>query len=335
MVRRAVYAALVVVALTSACATFETESIVLDLRVLAMRASYGDPALRFGPEQVIDVDLAHPDPTAILAQLQPTTVCGLIADPGAHRALRWDMTVCLLTLEDRCDPDHAQIPLGSAMIEDPEDSTSPQVACADVVPGQQLLTMLREAVIANPVQAVGGIEYGVVLAVGDPATPDVRAYAAKHLRVAARIPATRLPNQNPRVDYVDGALRGASVGAPALRCAEDGLTGIATVVGHSDVVTLFPVEPAGVRERYDAPTLDGHTASLTETLSYQWLATDGSFSDETTGGGHDVLGNQSLLGTQWTAPRSTEPAHKTSIWMIQRDERYGVSWVETCFALFP
>jgi len=68
-------------------------------------------------------------------------------------------------------------------------------------------------------------------------------------------------------------------------------------------VTLYPDETNGTREVYYAPTLSGGSELLTETLTYQWLATAGGFSDATTGGGHDILGNQSLLGTVWQHAR--------------------------------
>ena len=110
-----------------------------------------------------------------------------------------------------------------------------------------------------------------------------------------------------------------------------------TYVDPGDSVTLFPIEPDGVREQYLAPTLDGQAIELEETISYQWLASSGSWSDETTGGGHDVLGNQSLLGSDWTAPRGAIPAdgYPVSIWMIQRDERLGVNVFETCIVVMP
>ena len=307
---------------------------MLDLRILAMTASI--PATGYGPEQVIDVDLAHPDPVEILAQLETTTVCGLVADPAAHRDLRWKMTACLLTEDDRCDADHPQIELGSGLLADPDDSATPQVPCADLIPNQTLLTILKDAVEANPVQALGGIDYGVVLAVDDLADPATNAVAAKHLRIAARIPVTRRPNTNPSIDYLDAAVSGVGLLIPRARCGDPPfVSGVLPQVRSGAIVTLFPVEPDGTHEEYDAPTLDGGSATLTETITYQWLAGNGSFSDQTTGGGHDLLGNQSLLGTEWRSPKQLHEAQDVSIWMIQRDERYGVNVLETCIEVTP
>ena len=91
-------------AAAAGCGSFQDPNVVVDLRVLAMRA---EPA-----EQMLDVDLTRPpDPAALLAQLVPTEVCALVADPGQDRRLLWSMTMCPLTLDDRCDDDRPQVEL--------------------------------------------------------------------------------------------------------------------------------------------------------------------------------------------------------------------------------
>ncbi len=328
-----------VIYVVAGCTTFEDPSIVLDLRIVAMTASLDPTAPKnqpvLGPEQVIDVDLEHPNPTEILAQLQPTWICGMVADPANRRDLRWKMTVCLLDPGDRCDLAHPVIELGSGLLGDPDDSETEQQACAELVTvqNQTLLTILREAVAANPVQALGGIEYGVVLTVDDPADPTAAVYAAKHLKVSARIPADRVANTNPFIQYLDAAVTGIGLLIMNCRCGNPRCA--APPVRAGAVVTLFPVEPESVREEYYAARLDGTTAKLIETVNYQWLAGEGEFSDQTTGGGHDVLGNQSLLGTEWRAPRGHSAPVLVPIWMVQRDERYGVSVLESCIEVEP
>ncbi|CAN5693444.1 hypothetical protein BH11MYX3_BH11MYX3_14460 [soil metagenome] len=328
-----------VICVVAGCTTFEDPSVVLDLRIVAITASLdpnaGPHQLTFGPEQVIDVDLEHPNPTEILAQLQPTTICGMIADPAKHRELRWKMTVCLLGLDDRCDLAHPVIELGSGLLADPDDSEVPQPACAELVTvqNQTLLTILREAVQANPVQALGGIEYGVMLTVDDPANPTDVVYGAKHLKVSARNPVDRVANSNPFIQYLDAAITGVGILVVSCRCGDPVCD--APSIRAGSVLTLFPVEPEAVREEYYAARLDGTSSKITETITYQWLAGSGAFSDETTGGGHDVLGNQSLLGTEWRAPRGhTEPI-LVPLWMLQRDERYGVGYFESCIEVLP
>ena len=337
---RALLAAVICAA--AGCTTFEDPSIVLDLRIVAITASLdpdSDSIIHptFGPEQVVDIDLTKaPNPSEILAQLKPTTIEVFVADPAAHRDLKWKMRLCILFEDDRCDPAYDVIELGSGLIRDPDDALSPQRPMADVIPDQKLLAILREAVEDNPVQALGGIEYGVEVEIMDPADPSTAIYGAKHLRISGRIPADRGANMNPYLNYLDAAIGGIGLLVPRCRCAEaDEPDCNIPEMDSGTTVTLFPVEPETVRETYTTPTLTGGSAQLTETITYQWLAASGSFSDETTGGGHDILGNQSLLGTEWRTPRGLKEPKYVPIWMIQRDERYGVNVLETCIHVVP
>ncbi len=330
------------IALLAGCTTFEDPTIVLDLRVLAMTADLvppqGFPTSGMGPDQVVDVDLAMPMPAAILEQLQPTSVCALVADPGQQRSLRWSMTLCLLEEEGRCDRTLPFVELGAGVIADPELAPVAQIPCGVIEPtayGATILAMLQKAVEANPVQALGGIDYTVVFTVGALEDRSTDVYATKHLRVSPRIPAERQPNFNPRFDFVEAARAG---GIPVTLPGSRGVSGRCAEINEFDLpelspgdrLTLFPIEPEGTREDYVVPTLDGKTAMLKETLTYQWFATYGAWSDEFTGGGHDALGNQSLLGSDWLAPGNVTGTLVVSLWMIQRDERYGVRFFETC-----
>jgi hypothetical protein len=331
-----------VICVAAGCTTFEDPSIVLDLRIVAITATLEPLQASIinatpGPEQVIDIDLTKmPSPSEILAQLRPTTIEVVIADPAAHRDLRWAMRLCILGDDDRCDETHPVIELGSGVISDPDDSLHPQRPNADVIPDQKLLAILKEAVEENPVQALGGIEYGVEVEIGDLVDPAARVFGAKHLRVAGRIPAGRGANMNPYINYLDAAIGGIGILIPRCRCAEfEEVDCNIPEMDAGTTVTLFPVEPESVRETYSAPTLTGGSAQLTETVTYQWLAAAGSFSDETTGGGHDILGNQSLLGTEWRSPRGLREPKRIPIWMVQRDERYGVNVLESCIQVVP
>ncbi len=324
MVTRTFIIITAVIAALAGCGSFEDPTLVLDLRVLAMHAS--------PPEQVVDVDLEAPDRLAILSQLAPTTVCGLVADPNAFRPLRWSMTLCLLDAEARCDRERPYVELGAGQIDDPDTSEVAQTPCAQVFPSNEMIAMLLDAVDQNPVEALGGVQTTVVLSVAALDDPTTEVFASKHLRVSPRIPAGRLPNVNPTVNGIDSAdANNATVILPRnKRCAELDPEDITIpTVRPGGRITLFPNEPPDVRETYLAPTLDGGIAQLKETISYQWLATRGAWSDEFTGGGHDVLGNQSLLGSDWIAPEVTGTT-LVSLWMIQREERFGVSWYETC-----
>jgi hypothetical protein len=82
------------------------------------------------------------------------------------------------------------------------------------------------------------------------------------------------------------------------------------------------------------PTLDGQSERFTEYLTYQWIATAGSFVDEITGGPPDIFGNIRLDGTEWKAPE-VDGDTLVTVWVLQRDSRYGVRWREACILVEP
>ena len=52
--------------------------------------------------------------------------------------------------------------------------------------------------------------------------------------------------------------------------------------------------------------------------------------------GH-LFGNPAPLNSTWTAPDASEISQPldVSLWIVQRDERYGVHWYETCVRVSP
>ena len=344
---RAARAALAVVAVLAVlggaaaacgCATFEDPTIVLDLRVVGMTA---EP-----PEQVVDIDLAGrapPSPEALLAQLVPTRVCTYVADPGAARELGWSMTVCLPGDDLRCDPALPQVSLAGDRLGDPEASPDGGRACALIEYAADpagWIALFAAALRRDPTRGLAGLDYAIEVRIGDPAAPpEADVFGVKQARVSARLPATKVANHNPTVADLQlsvSQVRGES--APRRRCAERDPDD-EFVVRSGDRVTLFPVEPGQgtdepAREEFTVPTLDGGFETFTEVLSYQWLAGAGAFQDPVTGGPPDIFGNETLLGTDWTAPRVSAPTD-VPIWLIQRDERYGASVTQTCIRVMP
>ena len=337
---------LAALAFLTACGTFEEPSIVLDLRVLAMRTEtldeQGFPDGR--ADQVLDVDaMSDLAPADILAEMRPTQITAWVADPAKRDTpLYWDMTLCLADDDGRCDFTLPYQNLGAGLLDDPDDADSPQQPLAIMVPDFTTVAMILRAIEDNPVEILGGVDLQIQMRIGradEPRENDL--YAAKQLRIAPRIPAQRAANNNPRFDMIETAVNGAAgIQLPgnnmfSTRCNDAGV--IPPRVRPGDAVTMFPNEAEGTREMYVVPGLDGKAIQIEESVSYQWLATYGSWSDETTGGGHDVLGNQSLLGSDWTAPRlgSGSGPLDVSLWMIQRDERLGVTMFETCVTVMP
>jgi hypothetical protein len=325
---RAAALAAAVAAALAACASFENPDIVLDTRVLAMRASV--------PDQVIDVDFEDP-PAAVelLEQLVPSEVCALVADPAHERRLRWSMTLCVLDGDQRCDSE-AEVVLASGLAPDPDTAQPAPRMCATVMPDGNLLGVLLEAVGGDTLRGLGGIDYGLSLLVGgEDVAPDLHLFAGKRLRVAPRIPPGRRANENPTLRHIVAEVEGRAPFTLQLgRCVDQPAP---TELRAGQRMTMTPVEPEGVREVYVVPRLDGEEQSFTESLTYQWLAGAGSFSSGSTGGPRDVAGNPAPLFTEYRAPAAKDLAGPTDVplWIVQRDERLGAAWYESCVRVIP
>ncbi len=319
--------ALAAAAGVAACGSFEDEDIVVDMRVLAMRASV--------PDQVVDVDLANPpDPAELLDQLVPSEMCALVADPAHERRIRWSMTLCLLDSDQRCYSDVRRV-LASGIAEDPDTARPAPRMCATIAPDSILLGILLEGLEGDALAALGGIEYGVSLAVGaegeDPALDQL---AGKRMRVSPRFPPARSANTNPSLDQIEAAVMGRAFRLPEGRCADQILP---IELQASQRMFLTPVEAPGAREVYVVPRLDGEVQTFTETFTYQWLASAGGFSSGSTGGPRDVAGNPAPLFTEYRAPEAKDLTGPTDVqlWIVQRDERLGATWYESCVRVVP
>ena len=69
-----------------------------------------------------------------------------------------------------------------------------------------------------------------------------------------------------------------------------------------------------------------------------WLATAGGFSSGSTGGPRDVAtGDPAPLFTDYRAPAAEDLTGPTDIqlWIVERDERLGAVWYESCVRVVP
>lgn len=320
---------LVLLAALGACGSFEDEDIVVDTRVLAMAASV--------PDQVIDIDFENPQSEAeLLAMLEPSRMCALVADPAHRRRLRWSMTLCTLNNDERCYGPTAKI--GAGLAEDPEETPDKAATeiCADVHPDGNLLGVIRHAFENDEFGGVGGLDYGVSLVVGgEDVDPALDLYAGKTLRVAPRIPAERTANTNPDVDHFELSIEdGEPRPLPLGRCID---LPEKIAVAPRARVRLVPIESPTTRETYVVPTIDGQQQQFTEAPTYQWSAGAGSFSAGRTGGPRDVAGNPAPLFTDWRAPDADDIGAGVDVplWIVQRDERLGATWYESCLRVVP
>jgi len=325
MVKLALFAC--AVAGAAGCGSFEDPDIVLDLRVLAMTAT--------PPTQVIDVDLTQPiDPAALIAKLKSTQVCALVADPGLARRLAWSLSLCPVTSDERCD-DGTEIQLASGITADPETAQPEPEICATVSPDANLVTLLYHALQDDTLHGLGGLYYAVQLRIGgENADRTLDQYAVKTLEVAPRIPAAATANTNPSLIRIDVRSNVVTGNLPRGRCID---TPSPVEIEAGATLQIIPIEPSTAREDYVVPTLDGMSQAFTETLTYQWIASAGSFSNGSTGGPHDIAGNPARLSTEYHAPSASQLTRPVdvSLWIVQRDERYGVTWYEGCVRVLP
>lgn len=313
----------------AACSSFEDEDIVIDTRVLAMSATV--------PDQVIDVDLENPQSDLeLLDQLVPTRMCALVADPAVDRGLRWSMTLCILNSDERCYGPSTMI--GAGIAADRESTLDERAVeiCADIQPDGNLLGVIRYAFEGDQFSGLGGLLYGVSLVVGgEDLDPSLDLYAGKSLSVAPRIPVERSANANPNLEHIDAVIDGAEpVPLPLGRCITQATK---VTVKPGALVRITPIESTTTRERYVVPTIDGQSQAFTEAPTYQWAAGAGGFSSGMTGGPRDFAGNPAPLFTDWRAPNRDDVAEglDVPIWLVQRDERLGSTWYETCVHVAP
>jgi len=204
------------------------------------------------------------------------------------------------------------------------------------VPDGNLLGILLEASEGDVLRGLGGLDYGVSLvARGEDEAPALEQYAGKHMRVSPRIPAARTANRNPSLQRLQGAIDGGEPFALAPgRCVEQTAP---LELRPEQTMRLTPIEADDAREVYVVPRLDGEVQTFTESLTYQWLASAGSFSAGSTGGPRDLSGNPAPLFTDYKAPPAQDLSGPTDVqlWIIQRDERFGATWYEACVRVVP
>jgi hypothetical protein len=312
--------------LAMACGSFENPSIVIDLRFVGIAA---EP-----PEQVVPVDPENP----LSTMFGDVQVCAIIADPGAARSLSWQMSVCRPVGGRRCDAnERPTVMMGGGVIEDPELATTPQVACATVPGGATILPILQDAIENDSLSGFGGIDLNVMVRVVPQGGGEAQAiYGSKAVRYSPQYPEERVANANPTLTQLD-VDRGEGTEPAAMplgRCIDQAAP---LALGPRETIHLMPVEPEGAREDYVVPTFEGGSRMFTENLRYEWLAGGGDWTRGRTGGPRDGAGNFPELDTEWESPAAEDLDGPTDIplWVIQRDERGGARWFETCVRVTP
>jgi hypothetical protein len=320
--------AIALLAAAAGCGSFETPSIVLDLRILGIQAEPPEVVSPFDPDNPLDLEL------------DDVRVCALIADPTAARRLHWEMVACAPTGSGRCSHrNRPWVALGFGTAEDPEDADDAPEICADLPAGPGLIAVLRDALERDSFSGFGGINVQVELWVhGEDEEFSEAQFGSKRILYAPEIPDGRVANRNPYLDELTVERAGGPTDPaetlPLGRCRDVA----PLVVTPGELLTITPVEPEGVREDYVVPTLDGGSREFTENLTYAWYATAGRWGSENTGGPKDLVGNEPLLYTRWRAPEDPDVVGDgldVAMWIVQRDERGGQMWYESCVRVQP
>jgi hypothetical protein len=308
------------------CGEFETQSIVLDLRVLAMTV---DP-----PEVVTPFDPDNPDDIV----LQDVEVCALVADPGDSRRLEYNMVACAERNSSRCDDVTAPfVDIGFGTIEDPEEAGAPVQLCQTLPANANLLAVIENAIEESALSGFGGVPVAIEFWVRPEDTGLEEAqFATKQMLYSPEFPVGRVANTNPSLIEITLEREDESTEVlPLGRCVD--IADPPTVV-LEEVVNFMPVEPDGVREDYLLPTFDGGSREFTENLTYAYYSTEGDWEREVTGGPRDFAGNEPPLDSEWTSldeDADIGDGLDVQFWIVQRDERGGLAWFETCIRVVP
>lgn len=318
--------AVLLATLFAGCTSFEDPTVVVDMRPLAMSA---EP-----PEQLVTLDPSNPPPPIeLLAQLAPTRVCALVVDPEMQRRVRYEIRVCTDAAGDRCGSTNYLVTSG--VIEDPDITSPAPELCATIDPDGNLLGVLVRLLDNDAFGGLSGLDYNVVLRFGgEGADPALDQYASKHVRVAPKIPVARTANINPTLRRLEAEVERSGDSRPIElgRCVDQSAP---LTVMRGQRVKLSPVETEDAREPYLTPTLDGRGAMFVESLTYQWLASAGGFTNAETGGPRDAFGNVQPIDTEWRAPTDIRNPTDVDIYLVQRDERLGATWYTTCVRVTP
>ena len=326
-VRRAALA--LAAASAAACTDFEDPETVVDMRIIGVMAEPPEIVVPFDPD----------DPTAVdLDAVAPVEVCALVADPADARGLHYSMALCRPTNSGRCIDVDTVVVLGGGQVEDPETAAEPVSMCATIAPDADLVAVIEESIDADSLGGFGGIQVQVELRVS-PDGGGEELFAFKRVRYSPQLPAERVANTNPTVTSLIGVheagdQRGRDFPLPLGRCGEIE----PFIVSPNQRVQILPDEAPGVREDYLVPTFEGGSRRFTENLTYQWHSTEGDWSPFTSGGTIDVAGNEPPLDSIWRAPNDPEVVGDgldVRMWIVQRDERGGQAWYESCARVLP
>ena len=246
---------------------------------------------------------ADPPELVLGEELPDVALTALVADPrDPGRTIDYEWLACGLPDDLRCasTDDFERLGGGTAALGE-------LAATLRVTP--DLLAAAREL---DTYLGFGGVTVMVelVLAGGT----DEELHAIKQVNASVGLPAGTTPNANPSPP----ALRHDEVDWPADEVLE---------VAAGTEVSVEPVSPPEDAERYSVYRFDLGVEDLEEYLDYDFFSSEGTWTRNGSGGPPDPLSTETSLASAWTAP-SEPPAADVTIWVVVRDGRGGLAWVQ-------
>jgi hypothetical protein len=293
--------------LCAACVGSEdTPSNVKDLRVLAMR---------FDPPELL-ADTCSTDP-AVLADtlVRPVRLTALIPDPaGNGRDLDYTLWACASQDDDTCREDRVELARGVTKGGELVVDLFPGPGASRLGDGTFLAQRILEKDLYN---GLGGLRMPLVLWVRGGGE---QVYAQKLMVYGCRFFPEMKPNVQPRLP--DLLLEG-----------EPWVEGVPRKLSGPGPFKVEPPDFSELEEAYVVPSFELKPIQLQEAWELAWHATLGSFSPNQTGGA-DFGGGKERHRVEWRPPQDAQ-AQEVRFWVVARDGRGGMSWVERTVKYTP
>jgi len=284
----------------------DTPSNVKDLRVLAMRM---DP-----PELLADECSTDP---AVLADtlVRPVRLTALIPDPaGDGRDLDYTLWACASQDDDTCREDRVELARGVTKGGELVIDLFPGPGTSRLGDGTFLVQRILEKDLYN---GLGGVRMPLVLWVRGGGE---QVYAQKLMVYGCRFFPEMKANEQPQLP--DLLLQG-----------EPWVAGVPRELSGPGPFEVNVPELTGREEAYVVPSFELKPVNLQEAWEVAWHTTLGRFSPDQTGGS-DFGGGVARHRVEWTPPRNAQ-AQEVRFWVVARDGRGGMSWLERTVKYTP
>ncbi len=284
----------------------DTPSNVKDLRVLAMRV---DP-----PELIAET--CSTDPSMLVDTLvRPVRLTALIPDPaGEGRELDYTLWACASPDDYTCREDRVELARGVTKGGELVVDLLPGPGASRLADSTFLVQRILEKDLYN---GLGGVRLPLVLWVRGGGE---QIYARKLMVYGCRFFPEMKANEQPELPEL-------------LLEGEPWVEGVPRELSGPGPFEVEVPDLTGREEVFVVPSFELKPLQLQEAWEVAWHTTLGSFSPNQTGGA-DFGGGLERHRVEWTPPRDAQ-AQEVRFWVVARDGRGGMSWVERTVKYTP